>query len=53
MQCLSPGSVFDLTPATGAVGDDECVLIGRHHRREQGQSPHLHRYVVVLGLVAE
>src|SRR5690606_25639634 len=46
-------AVGDLVAATRAVGNHQVVGPRGAHRRQQCRFAHLHRHVVVLGLVAE
>jgi hypothetical protein len=46
-------AIGNLVAATGAVGDDERVLAGSAHFRQQGQLGHLHRDIVVRRFVPE
>ena len=50
---LALRAVLDLVAAAGAVGDDQRVGRGLAHRGQQVRFAHLHRHLVVLGLVAE
>src|SRR5581483_7232309 len=53
MHSVAARSVHDLFPATESVGNDQGVWIRRPDTRQQNAFANLHRYVVVMLLVAE
>src|SRR5262245_10738455 len=50
---LPAGSILDRVSATRAVGDDQFIPGRLAHSRQQRELGHLHRNVVMRGLVAE
>ena len=53
MHGLTACTVIDLLPTAGAIGNDRSVWVDVTQRGQEVEFRHLHRKVVMLGLVAE
>ena len=53
MKRFALGAVVDLMPAGGAVGNDECILVGAPHGGQQRQLGHLDRGTIGVSAVTE